>query len=234
MTRDEQRSRARLAAMADTFREPWARACIVVAALLCAAVLAGFRVNVSQSYPVGLYRVVGGASSVQRGSVVVVCLPAEWAHFARRRGILGPGHCEGGTYGLGKMVLGVEGDVVELRREGITLNGSAVPRSRTLNRDSQGRPLPQYPRGRYVLRKGEVWLFSPYHPAAFDSRYFGPVPISRIQLVIQMVGGRSATGELGCKRMGRWGHTEKGDQEPVTMLSDRAAVLEGGQQELVA
>jgi len=184
MNLGEQQPRTRLATLADTCREPWARTCIVVAAVLCAAALAGFRVNVSQSYPVGLYRVVGDASAVQRGSVVLVCLPVEWARFARRRGILGPGHCEGGTYGLGKAVLAVEGDVVELRREGITVNGVAVPRSRTLDRDSRGRPMPQYPPGYYGLRQGEVWLFSPYHAAAFDSRYFGPISVEHVQATV--------------------------------------------------
>jgi conjugative transfer signal peptidase TraF len=181
MTQNEQRPEARLAALARICREPWARACVVVATLLCAAAVGGLRANVSRSYPVGLYWVVGDASSVQRGSVVVVCLTLEWARFARQRGILGPGHCAGGTYGLGKMVLAVAGDVVELRLEGITVNGVAIPRSRTLDRDSRGRPLPQYPPGRYVLRRGEMWLFSPYHPGSFDSRYFGPMPTADIQ-----------------------------------------------------
>lgn len=181
MSNIETRQRAPVAALARTCREPWARVCIVVVAVLCAAAVGGLRVNVSRSYPIGLYRVVGDATTVQRGSVVVVCLPLAWARFARQRGILGPGHCEGGTYGLGKLVLAVEGDVVELRREGITVNGSAVPRSRTLDRDLRGRPLPQYTPGRYVLRPGEVWLFSPHHPGAFDSRYFGPISTVRIQ-----------------------------------------------------
>jgi conjugative transfer signal peptidase TraF len=184
MSSIEPRARARLAALARTCREPWACVCIVVAAILCAAALGGLRVNVSRSYPVGLYRVVGDSASVRRGSVVVVCLPAEWARFARQRGILGPGHCEGGTYGLGKMVLALEGDVVDLHPGGISVNGIPVPRSRTLERDSRGRPLPQYPRGRYVLRDGEVWLFSAHHPGAFDSRYFGPLPTTRIRSVV--------------------------------------------------
>jgi type IV secretory pathway protease TraF len=82
------------------------------------------------------------------------------------------------------MVLAVEGDVVELRRDRITVNGSAVPGSRTLDRDSRGQPMPQYRPGRYTLRAGEVWLFSPYHPGAFDSRYFGPVGTTGIQSTI--------------------------------------------------
>jgi type IV secretory pathway protease TraF len=31
------------------------------------------------------------------------------------------------------------------------------------------------------VAKGEVWVISSYNPLSFDSRYFGPVPISRIE-----------------------------------------------------
>jgi conjugative transfer signal peptidase TraF len=180
-------ARADLRALEEVYREGWVRAALLVVVFLGAGVIAGFRVNVTRSYPLGLYRVVGNASAAEWGSVVIVCLPPEWARFALRRGILGPGHCEGGSYGLGKMVLAMGGDVVELRRDGLTLNGHPVPNSRILMRDSHGRPMPHYSWGTHVLRPGEVWLFSPYHPAAFDSRYFGPISISRVRSVIRPV-----------------------------------------------
>jgi conjugative transfer signal peptidase TraF len=171
----------------EVCHERWLWAALLGVALLGAGVLAGFRVNVTRSYPLGLYRVVGGASAAERGSVVIVCLPPEWARFALRRGILGPGHCQGGSYGLGKRVLAMGGDVVELRRDGLTVNGVPVPYGTPLKRDSRGQPMPHYAWGRYALRQGEVWLYSPYHVAAFDSRYFGPVTVTRIQAVIQPV-----------------------------------------------
>ncbi|MET0399127.1 MAG: conjugative transfer signal peptidase TraF [Longimicrobiaceae bacterium] len=181
------RARANLAVLREVCREWWVQAALLAVALLGAGVLAGFRVNVTRSYPLGLYRVVGDASAVERGSVVIVCLPPDWARFALRRGILGPGHCEGGSYGLGKMVLAVGGDVVELRRDRLAVNGVPVRGSRTLEQDSRGRPMPHYAWGRYALRQGEVWLYSSYHVAAFDSRYFGPVTVTRIQAVIRPV-----------------------------------------------
>jgi conjugative transfer signal peptidase TraF len=168
----------------EVCRELWVRAALLAVALLGAGVLAGFRVNVTRSYPLGLYRVVGDASEVERGSAVIVCLPPEWAHFGLRREILGPGHCEGGSYGLGKMVLAVGGDVVEFRRIGLTVNGVPVPYGTPLERDSRGRPMPHYPRGRRTLRPGEVWLHSAHDPRAFDSRYFGPIYVTRVQAVV--------------------------------------------------
>lgn len=179
--------RTNLAALREMGREWWVRISLLAVVVLGAGMAAGFRVNVSRSLPLGLYRIVGDRSTVGRGSIVIVCLPREWTRFALQREILGPGHCDGGSYGLGKMVFAVGGDVVELRRDGLTINGTPIPNSHTLERDSRGRPLPHYPWGTYILQIGSVWLFSPYHPAAFDSRYFGPVSTSSIRSAIRPV-----------------------------------------------
>lgn len=178
---------ARLSELRATLREPWARVCLglLTVALLAAAL--GLRVNVTRSYPLGLYRVVGGAADVERGSVVVVCLPEAWSRFARQRGYLGPGWCPAGDYGLGKMVVAVGGDAVELRADGLTVNGQGVPNSRPLPRDAQGRPVPHHPFGRRQLREGELWLYSPYTAGAFDSRYFGPARAEWVRAVVRPV-----------------------------------------------
>jgi hypothetical protein len=64
MTQDELQPQTWLAVLADTCRELRMRVCIVVPAVLCAAVLAGFREKREPVVPVGLYRMVGGTSSV--------------------------------------------------------------------------------------------------------------------------------------------------------------------------
>lgn len=145
----------------------------------------GFRFNLTRSLPVGVYRVTPEAAV--RGAIVNVCLPREVAEFARERGYLGPGSCEGGVRPLGKAVLALEGDVVTLQPDGIRVNGAAVPRSATVPRDSRGRPLPHYPWGEYRLGPGQIWLFSPYRPTAYDSRYFGPVRLDAIVSVLEPV-----------------------------------------------
>ena len=165
----------------------WVRIAGVFVLLLLAGLLAGFRVNVSRSLPPGIYQAVGGSSAVRRGSIVIVCLPRDWAAFALQRGITGPGQCDGGSYGLGKIVVAVPGDVVELREEGIIVNQKLLPNSRPLSRDSHGRSLPRPPIGSYRLRRNQIWLFSPYHHSAFDSRYFGPLSISHVQSVVRPV-----------------------------------------------
>jgi conjugative transfer signal peptidase TraF len=178
---------ARLAELRATACEPWALACVVLVALALLGAALGFRVNVTRSYPLGLYRVTGGAADAARGTVVVVCLPEEWSRFAQRRGYLGPGWCTGGDYGLGKMTVAAAGDVVELGPEGARVNGRLLPHSRPAARDAQGRPVPHAPFGRRQLAAWELWLYSPYHGGAFDSRYFGPARVEWVRAVVRPV-----------------------------------------------
>lgn len=187
MSAGRERAAARLKELRVTAREPWARACVVLVALALLGAALGFRVNVTRSYPLGLYRVTGGAADAVRGSVVVVCLPEEWSRLAQRRGYLGPGWCAGGDYGLGKMAVAAAGDVVEVGPEGVRVNERLLPHSRPLSRDAHGRPMPHAPFGRRQLTAGELWLYSPYHAGAFDSRYFGPARVESVRAVVQPV-----------------------------------------------
>lgn len=137
------------------------------------AVHLGLRFMVTSSLPLGVYRTVGGPPV--RGAIVMACLPEPAARLALERGYLWSGGCPSGAVPLGKVVLAAAGDTVTVGPEGIRVNGRAVPKSQPRTRDSQGRSLEPYPYGSYVLAHGELWLFSPYHPLSFDSRYFGPV-----------------------------------------------------------
>lgn len=161
------------------------RVLLGVGAVIALLGVLGFRFNLTRSLPVGVYRVT--TETAGRGAIVNVCLPLEVAKFARERGYLGPGPCEGGVRPLGKAVLALEGDVVTLQSGGIRVNGAVVPRSATVPRDSRGRPLPHYPWGEYRLRAGQIWLFSPYRPNSYDSRYFGPVRLDDIVSVLKPV-----------------------------------------------
>lgn len=172
----------------------WIRLCLVIVALLAGGVLGGYRVNVSRSLPLGLYRVIGNKTAVERGSIVIVCLPEAWSRFAVQRQILGPGHCTGGSYGLGKIVVAVEGDIVTLSRNRLTVNGVPLPNGRTVARDALGGPMPHYPWATYILASGSIWLYA-CHSLAFDSRYFGPVRAASVESVIAPVVTRPA----GCR-----------------------------------
>jgi conjugative transfer signal peptidase TraF len=146
--------------------------------ILAAAFLAGFRVNLTGSIPLGVYRLETGP--VARGSTVLACLPRATAAFARARGYLPRGVCDDGSAPVGKTVAAVGGDTIGIRPDGITVNGLAIPNSRALVRDSHGRGLPSYPVGEYLVGPTEIWLISSFSAGGFDSRYFGPVSRGRV------------------------------------------------------
>jgi conjugative transfer signal peptidase TraF len=138
------------------------------------------RLNVTRSLPLGVY--VVEAPAIARGSIVLACLPAWIAPLARRRGYVPEGgRCAGGILPIGKPVLASLGDTVAVTPAGLVVNRRAVPNSRALSRDRQGRVLPRIPLGAYVVRPGMVWLVSTYSPLSFDSRYFGPIPLGNIR-----------------------------------------------------
>lgn len=145
----------------------------------------GVRFNLTGSLPLGIYLMSSEAPS--RGSIVHVCLDRDAADFARKRGYLGPGSCDSGVRPLGKIVLAVEGDVVTLDRKRIRVNGQSVTNSETIIEDSRGRALPHHAWGEHRMRPGELWLFSPYHRNAYDSRYFGPINRSQIVSALRPV-----------------------------------------------
>ena len=140
---------------------------------------AGVRVNLSGSMPIGLYRVSSGPPV--NGAMVLACLPADVAVFAKSRGYVPNGRCPGATAPIGKVVLAMAGDSVEVTAEGLLLNGNPVRNTRPLAVDAAGRSLPRFPDGTYVVGQEEVWLYSPYSKRSFDSRYFGPLPVSSIR-----------------------------------------------------
>jgi type IV secretory pathway protease TraF len=76
-----------------------------------------------------------------------------------------------------KRVVGVAGDLVTATDAGIDINWRPVPNSRPLDLDNKGSALPHL-RGSFSLRQGEIWVAGE-HPNSLDSRYFGPVKISK-------------------------------------------------------
>jgi len=149
--------------------------------LLAAGVtlFAGVRLNLSGSMPIGLYRVSSGPPV--KGVMVLACLPASVAMFARSRGYVPSGSCPGATAPIGKVVLAMAGDSVDVTAEGLFLNGHPVRNTRPLAVDAAGRSLRRFPDGTYIVAQDEVWLYSPYSTRSFDSRYFGPLHVSSIR-----------------------------------------------------
>jgi conjugative transfer signal peptidase TraF len=155
---------------------------VLFAALVVCAHSAGLRFNESSSLPIGFWRVSAAGRDLQRGHIVSFCPPdTPVIREAWRRGYLGKGLCESGYEPLLKPVAAIAGDRLSQTEEGISINGHLIANSKSLNRDGLGRTLPSPVAHDVFVAKGEVWVISSYHPLSFDSRYFGPVPISRIE-----------------------------------------------------
>ena len=136
------------------------------------------RPNLSASMPRRLYVLDRWHDDPRRGAVVAVCLPREAACLAARRGYLGPGECACNTSPLIKKIAGLAPDLVEVREEGIRVNGTELPHSARRARDSRNRTVPRVPAGRYRLEPATAWLYGESDPRSWDSRYFGPVPLA--------------------------------------------------------
>lgn len=162
----------------------WAVAAAPVAAVLVASAGFGITYNSSPSIPVGLYRIQPLDGEPARGEIVGVCLEGEFARLALERGYVHPRglerlvygtRCESGVGLIGKPVAGVPGDTVEIRGEGVRINGRLLPCGWAPARDRLGRPVPRVPPGRSVLGDGEYWLQSSLMVHSLDSRVIGVV-----------------------------------------------------------
>ncbi len=138
----------------------------VLAVFAIAAKSAGIVLNVTGSMPAMVYRLGHG----ERGSLVSFCSPI--SHPS-----IGHGSCPDGSMPLIKRVVGVAGDRVTASYAGIEVNGQPVPNSRPRDLDTKGSALPHL-RGVFILKQGEIWAAGE-HPNSFDSRYFGPVKVTK-------------------------------------------------------
>ncbi|HWG35195.1 MAG TPA: conjugative transfer signal peptidase TraF [Gemmatimonadaceae bacterium] len=144
---------------------------------------AGIRINLTDSIPRGLYRVVNRPFA--RGSIVLVCLPKPAADLGRARGYIPSGACDDGSAPVGKPVVATQGDTVQVFDRGVVINGTFLSNSAPLERDSDGRPLPRLPMALHILTPDEIWLLSSHSARSYDSRYFGAVASSRVVAQIE-------------------------------------------------
>lgn len=157
------------------FRRYAVLAATALVAGLAAASALGLRFNLTSSLPIGLYRVMKDAPTLERGAIVLYCLPPSIARFAHDRGYVPKGgRCAEGLVPIGKFAAALPGDTVGVTADGITVNGRPQPHSRSLISDRVGRRLPHLDVGSYVVHRGYIWLLAPAD-RSFDSRYFGPV-----------------------------------------------------------
>lgn len=148
---------------------------VATACLIAGAAVGGYRLNLTPSEPLGLWRIEKPDRPVKAGDLVFICSPAT-ASFeeARRRGYLRRGLCPGGFAPLIKTVAALPGQHVEIG-DYIVIDGRSLAASVVRKTDGEGRTITPYPGG--IVPPGHLFLHSPF-ASSYDSRYFGPVPDS--------------------------------------------------------
>ncbi|MBY5579100.1 conjugative transfer signal peptidase TraF [Rhizobium leguminosarum] len=159
-------------------------AAVAAILLVVTAVTGGYRINLTPSEPLGLWRIVPLHRPAAVDDLLFICPPDTAAmRAARARGYLRSGSCPGGVAPLIKTVIAVAGQHAEIGVS-VSVDGRGVSSSSLALRDGKGRPLTPFPGG--IVPPGCVFLHSAF-PGSYDSRYFGPVPISGILGLAQEV-----------------------------------------------
>lgn len=123
--------------------------------------------------PIGLYK-VADPQNLQKGDVVVACLPQTIGDEGLKRKYLNPGHCPGGYSPIIKELIAIPGDNVILTPQSILVNGQTYI-APLHTEDLKGQPLTSIPRGEYFNTQN-FWLYGAGNPAdSWDSRYWGGV-----------------------------------------------------------
>lgn len=135
--------------------------------------MAGYRVNLSSSAAIGLWRIEAMERPVAVGDMVFICSPATDAFKdAFSRGYLRCGLCPGGLAPFLKTIVAVPGQRVWIGDD-VIIDGRPLATSRIRHRDGQGRAL--YPFSGGTVPPGHLFLHSAT-ASSYDSRYFGPIP----------------------------------------------------------
>ena len=137
----------------------------------------GFRINLTPSYPLGLWRIETLNRDVRVGDRIFICPPpTQTFRQARERGYVRCGLCPGWLSPLIKTVVALPGQSVDIGRS-VAIDGLALPQSAIQPRDGSGRELTPYPGG--VVPPDTLFLYSTFG-GSYDSRYFGPIPAAGV------------------------------------------------------
>ncbi|WP_342709606.1 S26 family signal peptidase [Bradyrhizobium sp. B124] len=126
--------------------------------------------NVSESVPIGLYR-LQELRSLRVTELVAARPPEPLASFLDFNGYLPSG------VPMLKRVLALPGQTV--CRTGLTIAVDNIEVGHARERDGRGRPLPAW-QGCRVIARDEVFLMNWQSTASLDGRYFGPIARSAV------------------------------------------------------
>ncbi|HAT8648933.1 TPA: conjugative transfer signal peptidase TraF [Legionella pneumophila] len=153
---------------------------LVLAALFHAM---GFRINLTESIPIGLYRITSEAP-IKNAYVIFCPDDRESFRLARDRDYIDHGlFCNGYGY-LMKKVVAVSGDILSVTNKGVFVNHILIPYSEPKLQDAMKRTLHQWQVMNYQLQKDEVMTMTSQSEWSFDGRYYGLVHSGQIKGMI--------------------------------------------------
>ncbi|NLS21269.1 conjugative transfer signal peptidase TraF [Rhizobium sp. P40RR-XXII] len=145
----------------------------IMSGVVVAGWIGDYRLNLTPSEPLGLWRIERPDRLIEVGDLVFICPPVNpLFEKARQRGYLRHGLCAGGFAPLIKTVAALPGQRVEIG-ESVVIDGHLLARSVVLKTDGEGRAITSYLGG--VVPPGTLFLHSSF-ASSYDSRYFGPIP----------------------------------------------------------
>lgn len=139
--------------------------------------LGGYRINLTPSYALGLWRIEALDRTAEVGDVIFICPPPGLSFAtARERGYVRTGLCPGWLSPLIKTVVALPGQSVEIGSS-IEVDGAVLAHSVVRPLDAEGRSLTPYAGG--IVPPGHLFIHSEF-AGSYDSRYFGPIPADGI------------------------------------------------------
>ena len=141
----------------------------------------GYRINLTESYPLGLYQIVNDLN-ISKNDMVLFCPPNNrFFKKAYLRGYIEKGLCPSGYWELQKKVVGLAGDHLQID-DYVYINNNKIKNTKIFKIDPQGNDMYFMPNKdkNMVIPKGFMFVVSDYNELSFDGRYFGIVPINSL------------------------------------------------------
>ncbi len=149
---------------------------------------AGYIINTTPSLPIGIYHIEKLPPRLIDGDMIEICPLSPAVSQSVRQAIQhkwlltdAKSPCAGHLAPFLKRVAATPGQGVDLSGSGIRVNGVELPRTNVKTMSLNGKtPLIHYPFGRHTVAAGSIWVSDNSSPWAYDSRYYGPIPLSHV------------------------------------------------------
>ncbi|MEE3501280.1 S26 family signal peptidase [Acidiphilium acidophilum] len=166
----------------------------ILAGLLAVGVLAdvalvrsGLIINVTPSMPIGLYRLSSLPRRLHDGMIVYLCPPSPARNLAMAQAAQGKwlltsprSPCPSHLVPFLKKIGATPGQTVTLTMRGTSIDGHLLPATAIKRFAKNGQPMIHQKPGSYLMGPRQVWVWDNSSPWAYDSRYWGPLPVANI------------------------------------------------------